>query len=64
MTTIGYKADQKTIQKLLNLYEKDHLNLEPGLQHSSVWAAITNADNRPLMKVSWGERRIDHGGEH
>jgi hypothetical protein len=38
MTTISYKADQKTIQEILNLYEKDHLNLEPGFQRSSVWA--------------------------
>lgn len=38
MTTIGYKADQKTIQEILNLYEKGHLNLEPGFQRSSVWA--------------------------
>jgi hypothetical protein len=38
MTTISYKADQKTIQEILNLFEKDHLNLEPGFQRSSVWA--------------------------
>jgi hypothetical protein len=38
MTTIGYKADQKTIQEILNLFEKHHLNLEPGFQRSSVWA--------------------------
>ncbi|HZI86838.1 MAG TPA: DUF262 domain-containing protein [Pyrinomonadaceae bacterium] len=38
MTAIDYKADQKTVQEILNLYEKDHLNLEPGFQRSSVWA--------------------------
>ena len=38
MSTIEYKADQKTIQEIINLYEKDHLNLEPGFQRSSVWA--------------------------
>jgi hypothetical protein len=27
MTAIDYKADQKTVQEILNLYEKDHLNL-------------------------------------
>jgi hypothetical protein len=38
MSTIGYKADQKTIQEIINLYEKGQLNLEPGFQRSSVWA--------------------------
>jgi hypothetical protein len=38
MSTIEYKADQKTIQEILNLFEKGHLNLEPGFQRSSVWA--------------------------
>ena len=38
MTTISYKGDEKTVQEIMNLYEKDHLNLEPGFQRSSVWA--------------------------
>lgn len=46
MTTISYKADQKTIQEIINLYEKDHLNLEPGFQRSSVWA---NRDREKLI---------------
>src|SRR5207237_815754 len=37
MSTIDYKSYQKTIQDLCNLYEKGHLNLEPGFQRSSVW---------------------------
>ncbi|MBD0371451.1 MAG: DUF262 domain-containing protein [Pyrinomonadaceae bacterium] len=37
MSTIQYKADQKTVQEILNFYEKDQLNLEPGFQRSSVW---------------------------
>lgn len=38
MSTIQYKSDEKTVQELLNLYEKGQLNLEPGFQRSSVWA--------------------------
>ena len=37
MTEIEYKTYQKTIQDILNLYEDNHLNLEPGFQRSSVW---------------------------
>lgn len=37
MSSIEYKADQKTVQEILNLYEKGQLNLEPGFQRSSVW---------------------------
>jgi hypothetical protein len=46
MTTIDYKADQKTVQEILNFYEKDHLNLEPGFQRASVWAP---GDRRKLI---------------
>lgn len=37
MAEIEYKTYQKTIQDILNLYEDNHLNLEPGFQRSSVW---------------------------
>lgn len=37
MSSIQYKSDQKTVQEILNFYEKDHLNLDPGFQRSSVW---------------------------
>jgi len=46
MSTIEYKADQKTIQEILNLFEKGHLNLEPGFQRASVWA---NRDRQKLI---------------
>lgn len=38
MTAINYTSDKKTVQELVNLYEKGQLNLEPGFQRSSVWA--------------------------
>src|SRR4051794_27220455 len=38
MSTIHYKSDQKTVQEILNFYEKGQLNLEPGFQRSSVWS--------------------------
>jgi 5-methylcytosine-specific restriction endonuclease McrA len=34
---IRYESDQKTVQDIVNLYEKDQLNLNPGFQRSSVW---------------------------
>jgi Protein of unknown function DUF262/HNH endonuclease len=46
VSTIQYKSDQKTIQEVINLYENDHLNLEPGFQRSSVWA---ERDRRKLI---------------
>ena len=38
MQQIRYEPDPKTIQDLVNLYEKKHLNLNPGFQRDSVWA--------------------------
>jgi len=38
MSTIRYETDQMTVQQLINLYEKDQINLEPGFQRSSVWS--------------------------
>jgi hypothetical protein len=65
--TIQYKADQKTVQEILNLYEKDHLNLEPGFQRSSVWG-VRDRDklidsvmrNYPLPSI-FLYRRYDEG---
>ena len=37
MSKIKYETDQKTVQDIINLYEKGRLNLEPGFQRSSVW---------------------------
>lgn len=46
MQQIRYESDPKTIQDLVNLYEKDYLNLEPGFQRDSVW---TNSDRSKLI---------------
>lgn len=35
--TLTHQQNPKTIQDLVNLYEKDQLNLEPGFQRKSVW---------------------------
>ena len=35
--TLTHQQTPKTIQDLVNLYEKEHLNLEPGFQRKSVW---------------------------
>jgi hypothetical protein len=37
LPNISYQQSTKTIQDLVNLYEKKHLNLEPGFQRKSVW---------------------------
>lgn len=34
---ITHSTYQRTIQDLINLYEKDQLNLTPGFQRQSVW---------------------------
>ena len=34
---LTHQQNPKTIQDLVNLYEKNHLNLEPGFQRKSVW---------------------------
>ena len=47
MSTIDYEAHPKTCQDLINLYEKKHLNLNPGFQRSSVWG---ESDRRKLIE--------------
>jgi hypothetical protein len=37
LPNLSHQQNPKTIQDLVNLYEKDHLNLEPGFQRKSVW---------------------------
>lgn len=37
MPTLSHQQNPKTIQDLVNLFEKKHLNLEPGFQRKSVW---------------------------
>lgn len=46
MQQIRYEPDPKTIQDLVNLYEKKHLNLNPGFQRDSVW---TPSDRKKLI---------------
>ena len=46
MQQIRYEPDTKTIQDLVNLYEKKHLNLNPGFQRDSVW---TTTDRKKLI---------------
>ena len=46
MQQIRYEPDAKTIQDLVNLYEKKHLNLIPGFQRDSVW---TTTDRKKLI---------------
>ncbi len=58
MSTIHYESDQKKIQEIVNFYEKDHLNLSPGFQRSSVWSERDRASlidsilrNYPLPSI-------------
>lgn len=37
LPNLTHQQNPKTIQDLVNLYEKGHLNLEPGFQRKSVW---------------------------
>ena len=37
LANLTHQQNPKTIQDLVNLYEKNHLNLEPGFQRKSVW---------------------------
>ena len=37
LPNLTHQQSTKTIQDLVNLYEKKHLNLEPGFQRKSVW---------------------------
>lgn len=37
LPNLTHQQNPKTIQDLINLYEKGHLNLEPGFQRKSVW---------------------------
>lgn len=46
MEQIRYEPDPKTIQDLVNLYEKKYLNLNPGFQRDSVW---TPSDRKKLI---------------
>ncbi len=42
-----YKAETRTVQDLVNLYEKGHLNLNPEFQRNSVWS---DTDRRKLIE--------------
>jgi 5-methylcytosine-specific restriction endonuclease McrA len=44
--SIQYESDQRTVQDIVNLYEKKQLNLNPGFQRSSVW---TDRDRSKLI---------------
>ncbi|MBZ5671488.1 MAG: DUF262 domain-containing protein [Acidobacteriia bacterium] len=46
MSQIQYETLPKTVQDIVNLYEKGQLNLEPGFQRSSVWQ---ERDRRKLI---------------
>lgn len=66
MQQIRYEPDPKTIQDLINLYEKDHLNLEPGFQRDSVWSKSDRAKlidsilrNYPLPSIFLYKREHD-----
>ncbi len=69
MQQIKYEPDPKTIQDLVNLYEKDHLNLEPGFQRDSVWSKSDRAKlidsilrNYPLPSIFLYKR--EHDGQY
>ena len=66
MQQIRYEPDPKTIQDLVNLYEKGHLNLEPGFQRKSVWSKSDRAKlidsilrNYPLPSIFLYKREHD-----
>jgi len=46
MSKIEYEAQLKTVQDMVNLYEKGMLNLNPGFQRASVWR---DSDRRRLI---------------
>jgi hypothetical protein len=69
MQQIKYEPDPKTIQDLVNLYEKDHLNLAPGFQRDSVWSKSDRAKlidsilrNYPLPSIFLYKR--EHDGQY
>jgi hypothetical protein len=41
---LRYKAETRTVQDLVNLYENRHLNLKPDFQRNSVWSDRDRAD--------------------
>lgn len=64
-----YEPDPKTIQDLVNLYEKGHLNLEPGFQRDSVWSKSDRVKlidsilrNYPLPSIFLYKR--EHDGQY
>jgi hypothetical protein len=66
MPQIKYESDPKTIQDLVNLYAKGHLNLEPGFQRNSVWSKSDRAKlidsilrNYPLPSIFLYKREQD-----
>src|SRR4030042_1930168 len=66
MQQLRYEPDPKTIQDLVNLYEKHHLNLEPGFQRDSVWSKSDRAKlidsilhNYPLPSIFLYKREHD-----
>jgi hypothetical protein len=44
LPNLTHQQSTKTIQDLVNLYEKKHLNLEPGFQRKSVWKVKDRAN--------------------
>jgi hypothetical protein len=69
MQQIKYEPDPKTIQGLVNLYEKGYLNLEPGFQRDSVWSISDRSKlidsilrNYPLPSIFLYKR--EHDGEY
>ena len=63
MQQIRYVSVTKTIQDLVNHYEKDHLNLKPGFQRDSVWTKSNRSQlidsilrNYPLPSIFLYER--------
>lgn len=66
-TSLTHRPETKTITDLVNLYEDDLLNLEPGFQRQSVWSGRDRAKliesilrNYPLPAVFF-YRREEHG---
>lgn len=64
-TAVRHKATTKSILDLLNLYERDHLNLEPGFQRKSVWLERDRAKlidsmlrNYPLPAIFLYKREV------
>lgn len=66
MSTINFSPQQRTVQDLINLYEKGCLNLQPGFQRSSVWKERDRAKlidsllrNYPLPSIFLHRRPVD-----